>query len=207
METENKTTVLETEVIGIPQINNPDEHFQVRLVTQPAPAERPERNDYYFPKKYDIKKHHFEITIKPENTPYWRFGFRYSKTDEFPLNTEPRHAENNDIVDIHICVGDMRSKGRWHHENRVYLQSYNVAQKPNPQLIEASYKGEEITMIAKWNPKTSKVYYELKSNGRILCKNEFDLGSYKSCIFGAWSDFNEYNLSADIKVISKPGDN
>jgi hypothetical protein len=206
METDNKITVLEAEAAGIPQINNPDEHFKFSFITQPAPVERPERNDYYFPKKYDIKKNHFEITVKPENTPYWRFGFRYSKTGEFPPLTEARHVDSN-IVDIHICVGDMKSKGRWHHENRVYLQSYNVAHNPNPQLIEAAYKGEEITMIVKWNEKTSKMYYELKANGRILCKNEFDLGSYSTCIFGAWSDFNDYNLSADIKVTSQPAAN
>jgi len=205
MEINSETNVLKDEVNDVFQKNTPDEHFQFSFATQYAPVDRPERNDYYFPKIYDIKKHNFEIAIKPIETPYWRFGFRYSKTDQFPTNTEARHSDSS-IVDIHICVGDMRKSKKWHHANKVYLQSYHVLHKPNPRLIDDKYKGEVIILNARWNQKTSKVYYEVKSNGSILYQNDFDLNGFNSCMFGAWSDFNNFILSTDIKVTTDIGD-
>lgn len=203
METDIKTDFPENELGGgAIKKNILGEHFQHNFITQQAPLSQPERNDYYWPKMYNIKKHDFEVIIKPINTLYWRFGFRYSKTEDFPSNNEPRHINKN-IIDIHICVGDMRRNRSWHNDNKVYLQSYHVPHKYNPQLMEDKYNGEEIVFIAKWNAKTSQEYYELQSNGRILYQNEFELNNYNFCIFGAWSDFNNYTLSADIKVIDR----
>jgi hypothetical protein len=200
MEILSDTNLLKDSLNGIPMKNISDEHFQVNFTTQPAPTNQPERNDQYWPKIYDFKKHGFEIAIKPLNTPFWRFGFRYSKTNDFPPNTEARHRDKN-IVDIHICVGDMRKNRKWHNENKVYLQSYHVPHRLNPQLIEEKYKGEEIILITKWNAKNSQVHYELKSDSKIMYQNEFNLGGFNSCIFGGWADFNDYTLATDIKVI------
>lgn len=201
MNTDNKTDLRKPESSGIPLKNNSDKHVQFNFKTQPAPANQPERNDHYWPEIYDIRKHDFEITIKPVESPYWRFGFRYSKTEDFPPNTEPRHS-NKDIVDIHICVGDMRPNRKWHNANKVFLQSYHIPNKPNPRIIEAKYGGEEIKFIARWNPKTSQVYYELTSDGRILYQNVFKMDNFNFCMFGGWSDFNNYVLSTDIGVSS-----
>ena len=203
METFKKTALLQDDAEGIFQKDIASEHFQFSFTTGAAPAEAPERNDYYWPKIYDLKNHHFEIAVTPVNTPYWRFGFRYSKTGKFPSANEVRHADK-EIADIHICVGDMGENRKWVHGNKVSLQSYHVKDKFNhPSVIENRYKGEEIIMTASWNEKTSAVHYELKSNGKIIYQNAFELKDFNYCIFGAWSDFNEFALAADIKVINR----
>jgi hypothetical protein len=199
---DSKTAELVDEPTALSAGNNQDDHFKHSFETQTAPVEHPERNDYYLPKVYDFRKHNFEIIIQPVDTPFWRFGFRYSQSQNFPPNTEARHINKN-IADIHLCVGDMRSNRRWHNEKKVYLQSYHVPHKPNPRIIAEKYKGEEITFTTKWNPKTSLLDYELVSNGRILYQNGFKMDGFNSCIFGGWADFNTYKLAADIKVISK----
>jgi len=190
------------ELSNLPHKNTADGLFQFTFINKPPPVNNPERNDDYWPQTFAINKHNFEITIKPINTPYWRFGFRYSKTDTFPPINEARH-NNESIVDIHICVGDMRSNRKWHNANRVYLQSYNVLHRHNPRLIEDNYKGEDIILTVKSNSNSSQVYFELRSNVKILYQNEFNLNSYNFCLLGAWSDFNNYTLSTNIKVVNR----
>jgi len=203
METINKPALLQDESESVFEKNIANEHFQFKFTNRPAPEGFPERNDNCWPKIYDLKKSHFEITIKPENTPYWRFGFRYSKTGKFPHNAEVRHSDIS-IADIHICVGDMSESRKWVRPNKMYIQSYHVAHKHGtPSLIEDKYKGEEITLISSWNPKTSLVHYQLKCNGKIAYENAFELGSFNYCVFGAWSDCNEYALATDIKVLNR----
>jgi|SRR6185437_13473778 len=170
---------------------------------QTPPKNRPERNDNFYDRTFKLKETDFKITIRPTNTPFWRFGFRYSDVDDFPAITEARHNDKRTDV-IHLNVGDMVN-GKWQGGHEVMLSYYKHEKLINMWQIFNNYSGGLITFTVESNSNGSEVYFEFIRQNDIL-RIPFDLSKFNFCQLAAWSDYNNnFILATDIKVIHKGG--
>ncbi|MGN6645683.1 MAG: KAP family P-loop NTPase fold protein [Cytophaga sp.] len=125
---------------------NSEKFNPVYLVNQEV-FQRAERNDHFFREIFTIKQNQ-HITIIPES-PYWRFGFMYSKSEDFPTKNEDRHLADYPV--IHIGVGDFDSNNKWINPKKLYYRNYNEKVETGLEILNYHYAGKPIDIRIDWN--------------------------------------------------------
>jgi hypothetical protein len=170
---------------------------------QPPPANFPSRNDHFFEEMFDFKKTEFEITVKPLDTKYWRFGFRFSKTSDFPFIAEDRHF-NKSIVDIHLSVGDVIDGGSmvWAHENQLTLTVYHTTPVENKVNSLHNYTQTPVNIHLSSNLEGSVVIFNADTDNVLVATSIFDLREFNYCKIFAWADAIPFKIEAiiDLKI-------
>ena len=117
----------------------------------PIDGDYPQFNDHIFTDDnggFDLNSiNEFEISIIPIETNFWRFGFRLSKSMDFPTIKTSRHVVNYPFIHL--------SKGNLDANDNVYDYKDDISQ---PYLELAIYSGDE--MID--NPKAILNYHNDK---------------------------------------------
>jgi hypothetical protein len=176
--------------------------FQMRFLQQEAPQGFRDRNDHVLEQNFEFKKLGFSITIKPQNTEYWRFGFTFSKTDSFPRISEGRHGDKN-YVFVHLCVGDLRGD-TWMDPNILKLNVYPDGypyKNDFPQLN--SYEGTEIKFTMHSNEGGTNVIFSAYTNEKSIGEAHIDLSSFVYCRLAAWCDYRPFDLDTLIDINHK----
>jgi len=180
-----------------------EREFKINFSDKIPPPNRPERNDYLYDKIFDITQSDIEIKINPMPTsPFWRFGIRYSATEDFPHVTEGRYNDKS-IVVTEICVGNVENNV-WVGNNKLWLQSYYSGdiKTERADLVTESYRGEEIRLIVK-RRNASQIYFELIINNIVFRQKQFNIRLNKYCQLAAWADYTTFALNTEIKVIHR----
>lgn len=177
--------------------------FQQQLTV----ANDPNSNDHILDTPFEFSNVVLDVSIIPINTPFWRFGFKFSKDGQFPSKESGRHNSSN--PDIHLSIGNPENlpdgKLKWKHDNSLVITEYNV--KPLENKFEGSntYKGEPVrgrfSLKDKDVPNIWK--FEVFVNGQSVGYRLYDLAGYSHTRLSAWSDQNNFELATTIKLLSQ----
>ncbi len=154
-------------------------------------------NDDLLEDVYDLyKSKSIDITISPQKTKFWRFGFVFSpKIDLWPDLTQDRHADEY-FGYIHICVGNRDKFGNWSDENLMWIQAYNVGE-PKHLPVTEKYIGEDVKLILENDEGIGRIDINILENSVF---KSYDLKAYEYCKIAAWSDGQEFDLITEIRV-------
>lgn len=176
--------------------------FKFEFKDQPAPRGFPDRNDHFLDRTFEVGKTEFQITIDPGETKFWRFGLRMVKDDDyFPPLTEGRHS-NEEIGDVHICVGEPVIKGEelvWGSQNILEMAAYSVQVYRNEFRQATNYQGQVVRLIIRpvgEHMTEFRVFLGEQQLGSV----QFVTSPFKYCRLGAWCDRKEFHLKTEIKV-------
>jgi len=180
-----------------------ENNIKFPFTSQVAPRDFPERNDHFFGETYIFKQFDFTIQIKPINTPFWRFGFKFSKNTEFPALTEGRHGNEN-YGDIHLSIGEIIDSDRmWGLPNQLSLNHYHIEQADKNILLLSNYLGEEVTFSMQTNETGAVTTFQTYISGKLKDERIFDISKYSFCRLFAWSEYNNFKLDTTMKVTRK----
>ncbi|MDP2385023.1 MAG: hypothetical protein Q8M29_01510 [Bacteroidota bacterium] len=160
--------------------------------------ESTKNNHEVFPYYFNANNIEITITITPQNTEFWRFGFVLSNEKDFIIDksSTDRHA-NLDTTDIHICAGNMPTDGNWQDSNHLTLASYNAEFIDGEQSSYLDYKQEPVIMKVQFYK--GKVSVLIIIAGKSLGTKNFVCN--KTYVhFMAWCDFKEYRLNTRFNV-------
>lgn len=145
----------------------------------------------------------FEITVDPLQTPYWRFGFRLSRTREFPRLGDSRHIP--DYPFIHLNKGFILDGGEGKDATP-------------PQLSVAVYSGNELLtdqpIIVNYGNEPVSFSIEKDEKGTIHCEvdkktnnvNNVVIDQFKDYSFAqisAWADERVFVLATRVRILKK----
>ena len=122
----------------------------------------------------------------------------------FHHRAQVRH-ENNDVGDIHICVGDLDTSDaetpRWKSPNQLALTEYNVEVIRNSFNGIANYKQNQVSLIVEHDDEdTSMVAISILVDGEYVGRKTYDLQKFKYCRLSAWCDYGEFELKTSIPI-------
>ncbi len=182
--------------------NNIRFNRKVSFRDQTPPRSNPDRNDHFFDKIFEFKKCTFKIGLLAANSQYWRFGFQFSESYDFPPITSGRHGDNR-YASIQIAVGELTEiKGvrHWHRDNLLYFESYQLGDNNVDSKVLGEYEGQSLLINWSSNPTGSEAYFEIMMQGMIIKTKVFNLSRFNYCRIYAWCDYHEFELEADIMV-------
>ncbi len=198
--TEDKIKKTEkSEFIKIDNYETLEENFD--FFAYSAPIGYPNRNDHFYEKEiFDFHKIDFAIDILPENnTKFWRFGFTFSKNNEFP----PLKGKRNNVSgydDILICIDDESTASD--DLNSIKLGKYPVEKRIAKLPRYENYDNTLVTIF--FTTKNSISEISVIHNSSEIISASFDLSEYKKCRISAWADHHsKFKLNAKIKVKRK----
>lgn len=166
-----------------------------------------DRNEDILDRIFETSKCNFEIKITPGKVKFWRFGFRFSRNEQFPSIGQPRHPDDGNIIDIHICVGDMPYPQQWTNPTMMYLTHYlggnNSLLLKNEFTSVNDYGGEQVQLKVTSNDDASEVSFEVFTDNEFEGKRVYNLKGYEYCQLLAWSDYNIFTLNTEIRITHK----
>jgi uncharacterized membrane protein (DUF485 family) len=162
-----------------------------------------EYNDVVYGKTFTLERQTFSFTIEPKNTRFWRFGMRLSMSKEIPFFHPNARHKQNDLIDIHLAVGEFDGKS-WNSPNRLQLGQYNLTQ--HEHVISRSDFYLEMGRV-QWkvvffsgDTEYDQFSMELLAPGVEPLKNTLAIPrNYKYFQLFAWADKSEFELDCLIK--------
>jgi hypothetical protein len=170
---------------------------------QPTPRGFNDRNDHVLERTFDIRTTSFRIVIEPIKTDFWRLGFRFIQNETFPPIAQDRH-ENDDVSDIHICVGDLITSDfedhQWEKSNQLTLTEYHAEVVLDDFKGITNYSGGKVGLIVESNEDASRVLMSVKVDDQFIGKKVYNLSRYRYCRLSAWRDYGEFELRTNIAI-------
>jgi hypothetical protein len=155
-------------------------------------------NHEVLPRFFNANKKRIDITITPQETLFWRFGFSLTDEKVFIVDREAEdfHANPN-TIDIHICVGNMLPNHEWQDSDQLTLTPYKAGVPDGKQESYLSYKQEPVTFRVVF--KDGQVSATIIVAGKNLGTKTF-MCNKKYVHFMAWCDHKEYHLNTQFNV-------
>jgi hypothetical protein len=174
--------------------------FNYIFVNQIPPSNDPDLNDHILDHKFELLESSLLITIRPNNTKFWRLGLKFSKNQVFL--TDMHHQRHTDKwADIHVSVGQRNNeKNEWRSAQQLEVTEYNVPINSKSIQRFMEYKGGVIQLSFKFIKKSSAFIGELEViiENKSLGVNVYNLSSYEFYTIAAWADQKEFNLNTTI---------
>ncbi|MBS1520385.1 MAG: hypothetical protein JST50_05275 [Bacteroidetes bacterium] len=181
-----------------------EDQIEFIFKNQPTPRGFSDRNDHILERTFDVKRTQFKIQIEPVGTSYWRFGLRFIQNETFPSIAQERH-ENNEVSDIHICVGDLEMSDSeapiWKNPNYLTLAEYHVEVIQNSFNGVANYKGSLVSLnVEHDDDNTSMIVMSILIDNQYVGRKVYNLEKFKYCRLSAWCDYGEFELKTKIQI-------
>lgn len=176
--------------------------FEMRFMQQEAPQGFPDRNDHILEQNFQFKQSDFTISIRPNDTKFWRLGFIFSKTDSFPRISENRHGDSNFVM-VHLNVGDQQNS-EWVEPDVLKLNIYPKEFLRKDELTNwNSYKGTEVIFSMRPTDDGTEVIFSVTVQSHDLGKIVVDLHEFEYCRISAWCDRRPFDLDTTIDIRHK----
>jgi hypothetical protein len=196
--------------------DNPYKTFDNNFIfiqQKPININFPDYNDHIYPNTekpgiFDLIEDYnsLKITIDPLKTPFWRFGFRFSISQDFPLicdNQEhDRHIFNYPF--IHVGTGYRDINREWHADNKLTLAYYKAQKKDNSDLtfeeLFADYNNEKIILQFNYDDKDTLQFFVKRGiiTSKVV-KFTGNFNKYRYYNISAWYDANDFRIATKIK--------
>jgi predicted KAP-like P-loop ATPase len=171
----------------------------------PLDLNHPECNDHICNDIFELKKgSFFEISIEPINTPYWRFGFRLSRTKEFPPVTISRHVDNYPV--IHLSKGQIDIHGDGSDDSPLPNLDLSVYSGAKHEYVEGAipdYQNGKVTIYLLWNSENVIHIKVSDGNSKKSVKPISLFSDFHYAKISAWADRRTFNISSRIKVLQQ----
>ncbi|GCC50349.1 hypothetical protein SanaruYs_05640 [Chryseotalea sanaruensis] len=179
-----------------------DSTLKFRFNSQQTPMHYNDRNDHMYPEIFVLKNTTFiQVTLKPIETEFWRFGLSFLKQKQFPTVNGGRHHDT-EKADVHISVGEQVNE-EWALQNQVELREYHI----EPTLSEFSrftkyIPGEQLTIHLAHEDLNSSVWKVSINDGKnqVLGMRRYDLKGFRYVLLSAWCDRKDFQLESSITI-------
>jgi KAP family P-loop domain len=176
-------------------------NIQFTFKSQPLLSEDPNNNDHIFEKVFELTNNPFEIVLTPINSPFWRFGFKFSQQANLPRRQIGRHDDKT-YLDVVICVGqpnDINGQYNWKRSNRIELSEHNIKPISDSFSVYNSYNGETLKItLSPLNKSLSQYSLELFINEKSIGSRNYHLEGIKYLTLAAWCDQHDFRIDANI---------
>lgn len=120
-------------------------------------------NDNVFDKlPFSLIENEYTLILRPSlKTKFWRFGFAFSKIEDFQFEPAKGRYDNHDLKFVEINVGD-RDEDGWAMPNRIAIGSYHIdGYEGFPKIKETyvEYSSVEIAVNSYSDGKISIAYF------------------------------------------------
>jgi internalin A len=161
-------------------------------------------NDIVYPgAPFILSGYTYKFQIKPK-TKFWRFGFRFSETE----NIEFYHPENryvyHNLKDLHFGAGEY-SDSIWKYSNHLQLIQYNFGNsKPIIDLWDSYQEFETVECILQYKSesKVLEISYATKEYTNELYNKKFSLflDDFRHFKIFAWADSINFEIECDFQI-------
>lgn len=155
---------------------------------QTPPVNSPRIDDHFYDRIIDLTKVNLEIRVKAKLGGHWRFGVRFSKTENLPSRDE-RHPVLYPLIHLQKEANSDRISITYYDENK------KVSEFPT-RISE--YKNEELVLKIYTNG-DEKLLEILDNLRRPIIDNPISVGNQNYCWIFAWADGkNPFEFDAEI---------
>ena len=164
----------------------------------------PKINDDIYPDTLSLNSgDRFEIALDPLQTSYWRFGFRLSRTREFPKLGDSRHIPDFPFIHLNKGIIEDGGVGKDATPPLLSVAVYSGNDLLTDQPVIVNYDNKPVNFILEKDEK-GMIHYEVDNKTKNV--NNIVIDQFKDYSFtqiSAWADERVFVLATRIKILKK----
>jgi hypothetical protein len=170
---------------------------ELKFTHRYSSSENIKNNHSIYPDCFVTNQLEFYITIEPNKTDFWRFGFVLSDNIDHSVDkTEENRHSNENTTDIHLCIGDLSNEA-WINPHQMTLTDYKAIPMSGSSNSYNKYRGQPVNMRIVLKDKS--VFVTVAINNSQVVKKTY-VCDKKYVHFMAWCDYKEYDLRVTKEI-------